>query len=83
VVGYSPKTVEVRLSNLMAFDATAQGNWGCPPEQYPAALTLVLEGKVTLAPYVEEHSLDEAPEVLEAVHQRAIRRRAILVPRAH
>ncbi len=81
VVGYSPKAVEIRLSNLMAFDATAQGNWGCPPEQYPAALALVLEGKVSLAPYVEEHALDEAPEVLEAVHKHTIRRRAILVPR--
>lgn len=80
VVGYSPRPVEIRLSNLMAFDATAQGNWGCPPERYPAALDLVLSGKVALEPYVEEHSLAEAPEVLEAVHRRAIRRRAILVP---
>lgn len=80
VVGYSPKPLEIRLSNLMAFDATARGNWGCPPEQYPAALALVLDGKVVLDPYVEEHPLDEAPQVLEAVHQHAIRRRAILVP---
>jgi 6-hydroxycyclohex-1-ene-1-carbonyl-CoA dehydrogenase len=83
VVGYSPRSVEIRLSNLMAFDATARGNWGCPPEQYPAALALVLEGKVALQPYVEEHSLDEAPEVLEAVHKHAIRRRAILIPATH
>jgi len=83
VVGYSPRPVEIRLSNLMAFDATARGNWGCPPEQYPAALALVLEGKVALRPYVEEHSLDEAPEVLEAVHKSAIRRRAILIPSTH
>ena len=83
VVGYSPKPVEIRLSNLMAFDATARGNWGCPPEQYPAALSLVLEGKIALGPYVEEHSLDEAPEVLDAVHKHAIRRRAILVPPTH
>ena len=80
VVGYSPKPVEIRLSNLMAFDAIARGNWGCPPEQYPAALSLVLDGKVSLGPYVEEHSLGAAPEVLEAVHRRVIRRRAILVP---
>jgi 6-hydroxycyclohex-1-ene-1-carbonyl-CoA dehydrogenase len=80
VVGYSAKAVEIRLSNLMAFDASARGNWGCPPEQYPAALSLVLEGKVILEPYVEEHSLDEAPEVLEAVHNHAMRRRAILIP---
>ncbi|MGA2687480.1 MAG: hypothetical protein ABSE85_05355, partial [Candidatus Korobacteraceae bacterium] len=45
----------------------APGNWGCPPEQYPAALALVLEGKVVLEPFVERHSLDEAPAVLEAV----------------
>jgi 6-hydroxycyclohex-1-ene-1-carbonyl-CoA dehydrogenase len=80
VVGYSPKPLEIRLSNLMAFDATARGNWGCPPEQYPAALSLVLEGKIALAPYIEEHSLGEAPEVLEAVHKHAIRRRAVLIP---
>ena len=80
VVGYSPKPVEVRLSNLMAFDATARGNWGCPPEHYPAALSLVLEGKIKLAPYVEEHPLQDAADVLEAVHRRSIRRRAILTP---
>lgn len=83
VVGYSPRSVEIRLSNLMAFDATARGNWGCPPEQYPAALALVLQGKVALQPYVEEHSLDEAPEILDAVHKHAIRRRAILIPATH
>ncbi len=80
VVGYTPKPVEIRLSNLMALDATARGNWGCPPDQYPAALSLLLDGKIVLNPYIEEHSLGEAPEVLEAVHRRAIRRRAILVP---
>jgi len=80
VVGFTPKKVELRLSNLMAFDATARGNWGCPPEQYPAALALVLEGKVVLEPYVERHPLDEAPAVLEAVARHEIRKRVILVP---
>ena len=80
VVGFTPKKVELRLSNLMAFDATARGNWGCPPEQYPAALALVLDGKVVLEPYVERHSLDEAPALLEAVARHEIRKRVILVP---
>jgi 6-hydroxycyclohex-1-ene-1-carbonyl-CoA dehydrogenase len=80
VVGYTPKPVELRLSNLMAFDATARGNWGCPPEQYPAALRLVLEGKISLAPFIEQHALDEAPAVLEAVARHELRRRAILRP---
>jgi len=81
VVGFTPKTIELRLSNLMAFDATARGNWGCPPEQYPGALKLVLEGKVALAPFVEKHPLEEAPAVLEAVAKHALRRRAILQPK--
>ena len=49
VVGFTMDKVEVRLSNLMAFDARALGNWGCPPEAYPAALDLVLDGKVQIA----------------------------------
>jgi 6-hydroxycyclohex-1-ene-1-carbonyl-CoA dehydrogenase len=80
VVGFTAKPVELRLSNLMAFDATARGNWGCPPEQYPAALKLVLEGKVALAPFIEFHALEEAPGILDAVAKHAIRRRVILRP---
>ena len=81
VVGFTPKPVELRLSNLMAFDATARGNWGCPPDQYPAALRLVLEGKVALAPFIEMHALEEAPAILEAVAKHAMRRRVILQPK--
>lgn len=80
VVGYTPRPVEVRLSNLMALDATARGNWGCPPDRYPEALDLVLAGKVALAPFVELHPLADAPAVLERAHRHELRRRAILVP---
>jgi 6-hydroxycyclohex-1-ene-1-carbonyl-CoA dehydrogenase len=80
VVGFTPKAVELRLSNLMAFDATARGNWGCPPDQYPAALQLVLEGKVVLAPFIEFHELEEAPAILEAAAKHSLRHRAILRP---
>ncbi len=78
VVGFTPKKVELRLSNLMALDATARGNWGCPPDQYPAALDFVLQGKVVIEPYVEPHPLDDAVEVFEAVARHAITRRVIL-----
>jgi len=80
VVGFTPKAVELRLSNLMAFDATARGNWGCPPDQYPAALRLVLEGKIALAPFIEFHALEETPAILEAAANHSLRRRAILQP---
>jgi 6-hydroxycyclohex-1-ene-1-carbonyl-CoA dehydrogenase len=82
VVGFTPQAVELRLSNLMALDATARGNWGCPPEHYPSALQLVLDGEVKLEPFVEAHSLDEAPAVLDAAVHQALRRRAILMPAA-
>ncbi len=80
VVGFTMDKVEVRLSNLMAFDARALGNWGCPPECYPAALDLVLDGKVQIAPFVETHPLDEINRIFDAVHRREITRRAVLVP---
>jgi 6-hydroxycyclohex-1-ene-1-carbonyl-CoA dehydrogenase len=80
VVGFTMDKVEVRLSNLMAFDARAIGNWGCPPEHYPAALDLVIDGRVALAPFVETHPLDDINRVFADVHHKAIKRRAILVP---
>ena len=72
--------VEVRLSNLMAFDARAIGNWGCPPEAYPAALALVLDGKVQIKPFVETHPLEDINRVFGAVHHREIKKRAVMVP---
>jgi 6-hydroxycyclohex-1-ene-1-carbonyl-CoA dehydrogenase len=80
VVGFTMDRIEVRLSNLMAFDARALGNWGCPPELYPAALDLVLDGKVQVKPFVETHPLADINRVLAAVHHRDIKRRAVLVP---
>lgn len=80
VVGYTPAAVELRLSNLMALDATAVGNWGCPPSRYPEALDLVLSGKVTLTDYVETHPLADTPIVFQAVAEHKLTRRAILVP---
>lgn len=80
VVGFTMNTVDIRLSNLMAFHATARGNWGCVPEHYPAALELVLGGKVTLGPFVKTFPLDRINEVFEMVHGRKIRQRPVLVP---
>jgi 6-hydroxycyclohex-1-ene-1-carbonyl-CoA dehydrogenase len=80
VVGFTMDKVEVRLSNLMAFHARALGNWGCPPDLYPAALDLVLTGRVKVGPFVEKHPLDQINQVFEAVHHGELKRRAVLVP---
>ncbi|MEQ1831618.1 MAG: 6-hydroxycyclohex-1-ene-1-carbonyl-CoA dehydrogenase [Candidatus Eisenbacteria bacterium] len=80
VVGFTLGKLELRLSNLMAFDATVQGTWGCRPELYPEALRLVTRGRVTLQPFIERHPLELGPEILRRVADHELHRRAILVP---
>ncbi len=80
VVGFTPDKTEIRLSNLMALDATAQGNWGCMPEHYPAVVDMVLSGKVALAPFVEHRPLSSIGESFSEIHAGKVRRRIILVP---
>ena len=80
VVGYTPKKIELRLSNLMAFDATARGNWGCLPEHYPAVVDLALRGDVRLEPFIERRSLSTINETFAAAHAHELSRRAILTP---
>ena len=80
VVGYTAEKVEIRLSNLMALDATARGNWGCAPANYPKALALVLEGKVKLEPFVDVRPFGELPELFAAAHRHELRRRVIVTP---
>jgi 6-hydroxycyclohex-1-ene-1-carbonyl-CoA dehydrogenase len=80
VVGYTADKIEIRLSNLMALDAIARGNWGCAPANYPAALALVLEGKVQLAPFVDIRPFGELPELFAAASRHELRRRVIVTP---
>ncbi len=80
VVGFTMQTLELRLSNLMAFDAKAIGNWGCLPQYYPDVLELVRTGKVQLGPFVQTFPLSEINAVFERVHNKEIEKRPILVP---
>ncbi len=80
VIGFTLAKTEVRLSNLMAFDATVQGTWGCKPELYPDALKLVLEDKVTLKPFIKTFPMSEGPDIVQQAADHEIEKRAILVP---
>ena len=80
VVGYTAKAVELRFSNLMAFDATAQGNWGCLPEHYPAIVDLVLKGSIALAPFIEHRPLATINDVFAELHAGGVLRRLVLIP---
>lgn len=80
VVGFTTDRLEVSLSNLMAYDAIAQGNWGADPVLYPELLRWVGEGRISLAPYVESHPLDRINEVFDRAHHGGLVRRVVLVP---
>jgi 6-hydroxycyclohex-1-ene-1-carbonyl-CoA dehydrogenase len=82
VVGFTPEKLELRLSNLMAYDATVQGNWGCLPEHYPAVVDLVLSRKVALEPFLERRPMAEIESVFADLHARRISRRVVLLPEA-
>jgi 6-hydroxycyclohex-1-ene-1-carbonyl-CoA dehydrogenase len=82
VVGYTAKPVEIRLSNLMAFDATAQGNWGCLPEHYPSVVLLALSGRIALAPFIDRRPMSAINDVFAELHQGPPRGRVVLVPEA-
>jgi 6-hydroxycyclohex-1-ene-1-carbonyl-CoA dehydrogenase len=80
VVGFTMATLELRLSNLMAFDARCIGNWGCAPALYADAIRLVLEGKVTLRPFIEKLPLGQIQHAFEEARAGRLAQRAILVP---
>lgn len=80
VVGYTPQSVELRFSNLMAFDATVQGNWGCLPEHYPAIVDLALRSGIALAPFIEHRPLDTINAVFAELHAGGVPRRLVLIP---
>jgi 6-hydroxycyclohex-1-ene-1-carbonyl-CoA dehydrogenase len=80
VVGFTRDKLDIRLSNLMAFDADAFGSWGCRPSLYPEALGLIAEGRVQIAPFVSFHPLGEVNDVLERTHHDGFDTRPVLVP---
>ncbi len=80
IVGFCLDRVPVRLSNLMAFDARAFGNWGCRPQLYAPALDLIRSGRVEVTPFVRRFPMDRINEVLEEVRHHRIPERPVLVP---
>jgi len=79
VIGFTPKPVSVRLSNLMAFEAEAVGSWGCPPELYPDVIAAMADGSMKVAPFVESFPMADVNSILDRVHHGGIARRPILV----
>ena len=80
VIGFTMDTLEVRLSNLMAFDARLIGNWGSDPVLYPEILDWLAQGRIQVKPYVESHPLADINAVVDSAHAGLLQKRAVLVP---
>jgi 6-hydroxycyclohex-1-ene-1-carbonyl-CoA dehydrogenase len=80
-VGYTPAKIDVRLSNLMAFDATLHGTWGCPPEVYPGVLSLIQEGKVKLDPFIAYGPMSRVNDYLADMAAHKLEKRMVMDPR--
>ena len=80
IVGFTLDKTEVRLSNLMAFDAKLIGTWGCKPELYPEVVDLIATGKLEIEDFIETFPLSKINEVFRNTLNHAYRKRSILVP---
>jgi 6-hydroxycyclohex-1-ene-1-carbonyl-CoA dehydrogenase len=81
-VGFTPEPVTLRLSNLMAFDATVHGTWGCPPEAYPDVLQMIADRRVAIGPFVEHAPMSSINELLARMEAHTLGARMVLDPRA-
>lgn len=80
IVGFTLDRTEVRLSNLMAFDAKLIGTWGCKPELYPEVVELIASGKLQIANFIETFPLSGINEVFRNTLNHVYKKRSVLVP---
>lgn len=79
VVGFTMDKVEVRLSNIMAYDAKAIGTWGCKAELYPEIVRLIGEEKIIIKPFIETFPMSRINEVFQNTLEHKYLKRSILV----
>lgn len=80
IVGFTLDKLDVRLSNLMAFDASIIGTWGCKPELYPEVLQLIAEDKLKIDQFIETFPLSKINEVFKNTLEHKYTKRSVLVP---
>lgn len=80
IVGFTMDKVEVRLSNLMAFDAKLIGTWGCRAELYPKVLNLIENGKLEISQFVQTFPMSKINEVFKNTLEHKYTKRSVMVP---
>lgn len=80
IVGFTMNKLEVRLSNLMAFDAKLIGTWGCKPELYPEVVELIASGQLKIKDFVQTFPMSDINEVFKNTLEHKYDKRSVLVP---
>lgn len=80
IVGFAMDKVDVRLSNLMAFDAKLIGTWGCKAELYPEVLDLIVNDKLKISQFVQTFPMSKINEVFKNTLEHKYTKRTVLVP---
>lgn len=80
IVGFTMEKPDIRLSNLMAFDAKIIGTWGCKPELYPEVVDLMTTDKLKIDPFIELFPMSMINEVFKNTLEHKYKKRSILVP---
>ncbi len=79
-VGFTMDKLNLRISNLMAFDARIIGNWGANLDIYKEAVQLYFDGKLNLKDFTELHPLSSINEIIHKAHHEGLDSRAVFVP---
>lgn len=80
IVGFTMDKPEIRLSNVMAFDAKVIGTWGCKPELYPEVVDLIAKGKLKIDSFIETFPMSQINEVFRNTLEHKYKKRSIMVP---
>lgn len=80
IVGFTMDKLEIRLSNLMAFDAKVVGTWGCKPELYADVIRLIGDGKLKIRPFTETFSMSKINEIFQQTLNHRLTKRSVLIP---
>lgn len=80
VVGFTLDKLELRLSNLMAFDASVIGTWGCKPELYSDVIEMVADGRLKVKPFTQIRPMSEINDIFTQTLEHKLLKRTVLTP---
>ena len=80
IVGFTMDKLNVRLSNLMAFDAKIIGTWGCKPELYSEVVELIASGKLDIKDFIQVFPMSRINEIFKNTLNHKYDKRSVLVP---